>query len=60
MENQKKKDRFIRIGDRIKCKNNRDLRNTALLLSTDGYGVAVFGHADLFDNVLTVTALPLK
>lgn len=60
MRNLKQKARLYHIGDRIKCKNIRELRNLAFLLSTDGYGVAVQGYADLLDNVLTVTALPLN
>ena len=48
----------LSIGDRICCKNWKDLKNTALGLSGEGYGVEVIGFADMSDNVLTITALP--
>ena len=46
------------VGDRIHCKNWKDLRNTALNLSAEGYGVAVIGFADMADDILTITAIP--
>lgn len=46
------------LGDRIRCKNWRDLLNTSLELSSLGYGVTVLGFDDMSDNVLTITALP--
>ena len=52
-------DKLLALGDRIKCKDNRDLRNWALRLSSEGYGVAILGCDDIFDHVLTVTALPI-
>lgn len=49
---------ILEIGDRIKCKNWRDLKTTALNLSAEGYGVTVIGFQDMADDVLTITALP--
>ena len=46
------------IGDRIRCRNWKDLKNNALQLASLGYGVAVLGFSDMADNVLTITALP--
>lgn len=50
----------LEIGTRIKCKSWRELKNYALCLSSEGYGVTVIGFADMSDNVLTITALPDK
>lgn len=50
----------LEIGTRIKCKSWRELKNYALSLSSEGYGVEVIGFADMSDNVLTITALPDK
>ena len=30
----------------------------ALSLSADGYGVAQLGYHDMYENILTITALP--
>ena len=46
----------LRVGDKIHCKNWKDLRRTALVLSTEGYGVTVIGFSDMSDNILTITA----
>jgi len=46
----------INVGDKIHCKNVRDLKHTAFQLSSEGYGVAVIGYADIEDHVLTITA----
>ena len=46
----------LKIGDTIRCKNGRDLKHTAFQLSSEGYGVAVIGYADIEDHVLTITA----
>ena len=54
----KKMPKSLQIGDRIRCKNNRDLRHTAFVLSSDGYGIAILGYCDLMDYVLTITELP--
>lgn len=48
----------LKVGDRIHCKDWRDLKRTALNLSAEGYGVTVVGFADMADDVLTITALP--
>ena len=49
----------LNLGDKIQCKDNRDLRRWALQLSSDGYGVAILGYHDIYQNILTVTALPI-
>lgn len=46
----------LNVGDKIHCKNGRDLKHTAFELSSEGYGVAVIGYADIEDYVLTITA----
>ena len=48
----------LKVGDRIHCKDWRDLKRTALNLSAEGYGVTVVGFADMSDDILTITALP--
>lgn len=48
----------LQIGDRIHCKNWRDLKATALQLSSEGYGVEVIGFSDMSEDILTITALP--
>lgn len=50
--------RVLQVGDRIQCKDNRDLRKWALNLSADGYSIAIFGYHDIYDNILTITDLP--
>lgn len=50
--------RDLHVGDRIKCRNWKDLKVTALNLSGEGYGVEVIGFADMSDDILTITALP--
>ena len=45
-------------GDKIHCLSWCDLRTTALILSSKGYGVAVIGFGDMSDDILTVTAVP--
>lgn len=52
------KTKRFELGDRIFCKNWKDLLATALTLSGEGYGVEVIGFRDMSDNVLTITALP--
>lgn len=51
-------DGILALDDKIHCKNIADLRHHALLLSADGYGVAVVGYHDIYENILTITALP--
>lgn len=48
----------LQLGDKIHCKNWRDLKRTAFSLSTEGYGVEVIGFSDMSENILTITALP--
>lgn len=48
----------LNIGNRIQCKSDRDLKNLALNLSSEGYGIAILGYHDLYEHVLTITALP--
>lgn len=43
-------------GDKIQCKNWKDLRRTALILTSIGYGVSVVGFSDMSDDILTITA----
>lgn len=50
----------LKFGDRIRCKNWKDLLTTALSLSAEGYGVSVIGFADMSDDILTITAVPEK
>lgn len=50
----------LRLGDRIKCKNWKDLKRTAFALASEGYGVTVIGFGDMSDDILTITALPEK
>ena len=49
----------LNLGDKIHCKDNRDLRRWALQLSSEGYGVAILGYHDIYQHILTVTALPI-
>lgn len=51
---------LLKVGDRISCKDNRDMRRWALNLSAEGYGVALLGYHDIYQNILTVTALPIE
>lgn len=46
------------IGDRIHYHSFGDLRRSALVLSSVGYGVAVLGLDGLHENILTIMALP--
>lgn len=48
----------LKAGDRIHCRNWKDLQTTALSLSAEGYGVAVIGFQDMSDDVLTITEVP--
>ena len=48
----------LKAGDKIHCHSWKDLKNTALNLSGEGYGVSVIGFGDMSDNILTITALP--
>ena len=50
--------KLLQIGDKIHCKDSRDLRKWALNLSAEGYGIAIFGYHDIYDHILTVTDLP--
>lgn len=47
----------MEIGDKIHCHSWRDLKKTALNLSSEGYGVTVIGFSDMSNNILTITAL---
>lgn len=51
-------DKQFHVGDRIKCRDWKDLKQSALEMSADGYGVAVIGFSDMSDDILTITALP--
>lgn len=48
----------LQLGDKIHCKNWRDLKKTAFQLSSEGYGVEVIGFSDMSEDILTITALP--
>lgn len=48
----------LQIGQRIQFKTRRQLMAQALYLSSEGYGVAQFGYHDMYENILTITALP--
>ena len=48
----------LQLGDKIRCKNWRDLKKTAFKLSSEGYGVEVIGFSDMSEDILTITALP--
>ena len=48
----------IQEGAKIPCESFRDLRHWALTLSSLGYGIAVIGFHDIYENILTVTAVP--
>ena len=50
--------RILHLGDKIQCKDNRDMRRWALNLSAEGYGIALLGYHDIYENILTITALP--
>ena len=50
--------RILQLGDKIKAKDNRDMRRWALNLSAEGYGIALLGYHDIYENILTITALP--
>ena len=46
----------LQAVDRIHCHSWKNLKQIAFALSSEGYGVAVIGFADMSDNVLTITA----
>lgn len=46
------------LNEKVKCDTFQELKTTALILASRGYGVAVIGFSDMSDNILTVTALP--
>lgn len=46
------------IGEKIHCKNWKELKAKALALSAAGYGVEVIGFGDMSADILTITALP--
>ena len=48
----------LKIGDTIKCYSKRELNSTMLYLSSEGYGVAIIGYENYFDNRITITAVP--
>lgn len=54
----KQYNQILHVGDRIKCKNWKDLKATALNLSAEGYGVTCIGFSDISDDILTITAVP--
>lgn len=56
--NEKASSGKLAIGDTIKCYSKRELNSTMLYLSSEGYGVAIIGYANYFDNRITITAVP--
>jgi len=48
----------LMIGDKVRCKSWRELKQIAFHLSAEGYGVQVIGYRDMTENVLTISALP--
>ena len=57
MDTQEKENQ-LKVGDKIHCYDIRDLRRVALSISSEGYGVAVIGCDDIYESILTITALP--
>lgn len=51
-------DSILQIGDKIQCKDARDLRRWALNLSSEGYGIGILDYHDIYEHVLTIMALP--
>ena len=45
-------------GDKIECRNYKELISTAFKLSSLGYGVAVIGLSDIMCDMLTITEEP--
>ena len=55
----KREDRIhLMIGDRIRCKNWKELKKIAFQLSAEGYGVQIIGFRDMDETILTIAALP--
>lgn len=50
-------DRF-QIGQRLQFNSHSKLMAMALYLSSEGYGVALVGYHDMYEHILTITALP--
>ena len=48
----------LQIGDRIRCKSWKELKQIAFELSSEGYGVQVIGFSSMSENILTIAALP--
>ena len=48
----------LQIGQKLQFKSRRSMMTMALSLSADGYGVAQLGYHDMYENILTITALP--
>ena len=56
--NEKAASNKLKIGDTVKCYSKRELNSTMLYLSSEGYGVAILGYANYFDNTITITSVP--
>lgn len=50
--------RDFKLHERVQCNTFQELKTTALILSSKGYGVAILGFADMSDDILTITAVP--
>lgn len=48
----------LMIGDKVRCKTWKELKQIAFHLSAEGYGVQVIGFHDMSENILTISALP--
>ena len=55
---QECKDKKLELGQRIAFNSRKDLEAKALLLSANGYGVALIGYTDIAASILTITAVP--
>ena len=48
----------FQIGQKLCFKSHKALMTMALYLSSEGYGVAIIGYHDMYEHILTITALP--
>jgi len=48
----------LKVGQQIQFNSRRQLMAQALYLSSEGYGVAQLGYHDMYENILTITAIP--
>lgn len=48
----------FQIGQKLCFKSHKALMSMALYLSSEGYGIALLGYHDMYEHILTITALP--